>query len=119
MAELQFITFACDDPDHLSEFWRQAVDGERRDLPPSIDEVVVDRPGGGPSLLFKDLPCGSREDLAIHLDLSVEDREEAVERLSGLGAEVRETKSESFDGHTSTWTVMEDPAGNGFCVTEY
>jgi hypothetical protein len=32
---------------------------------------------------------------------------------------VRETKTETFDGHTNSWTVMVDPAGNGFCVTDY
>jgi len=36
-----------------------------------------------------------------------------------LGAGVRETKTEVAGDHTATWTVMEDPEGNGFCVFEY
>lgn len=118
MTELQFITFACDDVDRMAEFWRVALDGERRDLPESIAAEVVERPGDGPHLLFKQQPKGTGE-LPIHLDLSTADREQTVSRLSSLGGSVRETKTETYETHTSTWTVMEDPEGNGFCVTEY
>lgn len=120
MPQLHFITVACSDPDELADFWAAALGGERRDLPPSIDDVVVDLPHDGPDLLFKgDLTKGTERDLPIHLDLEVADRESAVERLRDRGASVREHKSETFETHTSTWTVMEDPEGNGFCVSEY
>jgi hypothetical protein len=118
MARLKSITFACEDPDRLAAFWARALDGERRDLPPSIGAEVVDRPDGRPYLLFKEMPRGTERDLPIHLDLAAEDRETEVERLRDLGASVRETRSETFETHTETWTVMEDPGGNGFCVTE-
>lgn len=118
MAELHFVTFACEDPGRLAEFWASALDGEVRGLPESFDEEIVDRPGDGPDLLFKDLPKGTERDLPIHLDLQTEDREATVERLCELGATVRETKSESFETHEPTWTVLEDPERNGFCVSE-
>lgn len=120
MPELHFVTVACEDADDLAAFWTAALDGERRDLPPSIDNVVVDLPNEGPDLLFKsDLSKGTQRDLPIHLDLEAESRETAVEELRDLGGTVRETKTETFETHTSTWTVMEDPEGNGFCVSEY
>lgn len=120
MPALHFVTFACDDPEELAAFWAAALDGERRDLPPSIEDVVVELPNDGPDLLFKgDLAKGTQRDLPIHLDLEGADRTSAVDRLRELGAEVRETKTETFETHTSTWTVMEDPEGNGFCVSEY
>lgn len=119
MVEIQFITVACDDPDRLASFWELALDGDRRELPDAIDPVIVDRPGEGPALLFKDLPKGTERDLPIHLDLSTADREATVERLRDLGASVRKTKTETYETHTATWTVMEDPEGNGFCVSEY
>ncbi|WP_336002593.1 VOC family protein [Halorientalis halophila] len=119
MPELEFITFACRDPDELAEFWAAALGGERRELPSTLDPAIVDRPGEGPSLLFKELPKGTERDLPIHLDLSTGDREATVERLRDLGAAVRETKTEAYETHTATWTVMEDPEGNGFCVSEY
>ncbi len=119
MPELAFITLACSDPDELAAFWAAALAGERRELPASLDPEIVDRPGDGPNLLFKEQPRGTDRDLPIHLDLSTDEREATVERLRDLGASVRETKTEQYETHTATWTVMEDPAGNGFCVSEY
>ena len=118
MAEIGNVTFACEDLPRLAEFWATVLDGERVELPDSFDGELVRRPDG-PNLLFNDLPKGTERDLPIHLDLVVEDRETAVERFRDLGGAVRETKSDEFAGQTHTWTVMEDPEGNGFCVSEY
>jgi len=117
MIELEHITFACDDPAEFAGFWEQALGGERRDMS-SFDSGIVDR-DGGPALLFKQMPKGTQRDLPIHLDFAATDRATAVERLTDLGASVRETKTESGEDYTATWTVLEDPEGNGFCVTEY
>jgi len=119
MEKIQFITFSCKCPDKIADFWAATLDGNRRGLPASLDSAVVERPGDGPDLLFNDHPSGPKTDLPIHLDIAADDREAAVERLRDLGATVRETKTEEYETHTSTWTVMEDPEGNGFCVTEY
>ena len=119
MTEIEFITFSCTAPERLADFWAAVLDGERRGLPDTLDSVIVERPGDGPDLLFNEHPSGPKDDIPVHLDISAEDREAAVERLSALGATVRETKTETYETHTSTWTVLEDPEGNGFCVTEY
>ncbi|WP_226011830.1 VOC family protein [Halomicrobium salinisoli] len=119
MPELGFITFACDDTDRLATFWAAALEGERRGLPDEFDDVIVDRPDDGPDLLFREAPKGTDRDLPIHLDLEAEDREATVERLRDLGATVRERKRKEFESFTATWTVLEDPEGNGFCVTEH
>jgi len=119
MTSLKFITFSCTKPERLADFWAAALDGERRGLPDELESVVIERSGDGPDLLFNHHPTDEQRDLPIHLDFSAEDREAAVERLCELGATVRETKTEEFETHTSTWTVLEDPGGNGFCVTEY
>ncbi|MDS0260839.1 glyoxalase [Haloarcula sp. S1CR25-12] len=119
MPKLKFITFSCRSPDELADFWAAALDGDRRALPDALDSAIVERPDDGPDLLFNDHPTDEQRDLPIHLDVSADDREAAVERLRDLGATVRETKTEAYETHTSTWTVLEDPEGNGFCVTEY
>ncbi|MFB6174099.1 MAG: VOC family protein [Halobacteriales archaeon] len=118
MAKIKNITIACDDPNRLASFWAAVLDGDRPDLPPAVDPEVVDLGEGSPGMLFADLPKADTDEMPIHLDLSVDDREAAVERFERLGATVRETKSEQFDSQTNTWTVMEDPEGNGFCVVE-
>lgn len=119
MLQMQFITFACNDPERLATFWSDALGGERRGLPSSLDAEIVDRSGEGPDLLFKQQPKGTDRDLPIHIDVATDDREAAIEQLCALGGSVRETKTESYETHTATWTVMEDPEGNGFCVSEY
>ena len=119
MLSIESITFACSDPNRLAEFWAAALDGERVDLPVSTDDEKVALSGDGPDLLFRDAPKGTKRDLPIHLDLDAEDREATIDRLRELGASVRETKTEEFDEFSATWTVLEDPEGNGFCVTEY
>jgi|AntRauTorcE11898_2_1112593.scaffolds.fasta_scaffold15797_3 predicted enzyme related to lactoylglutathione lyase len=119
MLEVEYITFACSEPSRVADFWQEALEGQRRELPSFIEAEVVDCPGDGPDLLFKELEKGTRKDLPLHLDLSAEDRTTSVDQLCELGASVRETKTETYGTHTSTWTIMEDPEGNGFCVTEY
>jgi predicted enzyme related to lactoylglutathione lyase len=119
MLKLDHITVACSDPGQLATFWETALEGERVDLPGSNDAEMVGRGGGGVALLFKPMAKASTRQMPIHLDLGTDDREAAIERLREMGASVRETKREEHGEHTATWTVMEDPEGNGFCVFEY
>lgn len=129
MASIANVTFACEDPRRLAEFWAEAVDYELQEAPPGLLEAIeagggdvnaaaaaVDPAGRGPRLFFKKMPCSSPEHVPVHLDLNAEDQEAEVERLAGLGATVVETKTETTGPSTETWTVMRDPEGNGFCV---
>ncbi len=52
---------------------------------------------------------------AVHLDVTADDREAEVKRLRALGAEPRR---DFTDDGSWTWTVMADPDGNEFCVTD-
>lgn len=129
MASIANVTFACEDPATLAEFWAEAVDYELQEAPPGLLEAIeseggdlnaaaaaVDPEGRGPRLFFKKMPRSRTEHIPIHLDLNAADREEAVERLLELGASEVETKTEATGPYTETWTVMRDPEGNGFCV---
>jgi hypothetical protein len=131
MARILNITFACENPIPLAEFWAAAADYVAFDVPPEVEEwaqrlidegkldatgwaMLVPRDGEGPQLLFQRRPKSATESIPIHLDLKAKDREAEVERLVGLGATVVETKTSDTFGET--WTVMRDPEGNGFCV---
>ena len=129
MASIANVTFACDDPASLAEFWAEAVAYELQEAPPGLLEAIeaeggdpnaaaaaVDPEGVGPRLFFKKMPRSTPEHIPIHLDLNAPDREAEVDRLRGLGATVVETKTETTGPYTETWTVMRDPEGNGFCV---
>jgi poly(3-hydroxybutyrate) depolymerase len=132
VARINNITFACENPVELSEFWGAATGYVPIDVPAEVQESVdrlvaegkldptgwamlVPADGGaGPKLLFQRRTKTPTESIPIHLDLAADDREAEVERLSSLGASVVETKSNEFG---ETWTVMRDPEGNGFCVS--
>lgn len=131
MATIGNITFACDDPAALAAFWSAAIGYELEEPPPGLLEAIeaaggdtnaaaaANDPGGvGPRLFFKKMPRSSPEHIPIHLDVDTEDRSATVERLRELGATVVETKTEEIGPYTSTWTVMRDPEGNGFCVQQ-
>ena len=129
MATIGNITFACSDPRNLAKFWAGALEYELEEPPPGLMDALegeggdpnaaaaaVDPADRGPRLFFKKMPCSEPEHIPIHLDLSVADRTAEVARLRELGATVIETKTETTGPYSETWTVMQDPEGNGFCV---
>jgi predicted enzyme related to lactoylglutathione lyase len=129
MASIANITFACEDPARLADFWAAAVEYELQEAPPGLLEAIeseggdpnlaaaaIDPDGRGPRLFFKKIPKSELEHIPIHLDIDTDEREAEVERLCELGATVVETKTETIGPYTETWTVMRDPEGNGFCV---
>jgi hypothetical protein len=129
MATLGNITFACESPNRLADFWAAALGYVKQELPPEVMEAwlaaggdpdgaaaAVDPEGIGPRLFFEKKSKTPTETIPIHLDLDAPDREYEVKRLVGLGAREVETRTRTIGPHTETWTVMQDPEGNGFCV---
>jgi len=133
VAEIKNITFACENPVELSEFWEAALGYVRPELPQQVlDEVqkgidageldptgwamLVPPGGGGPRLLFQRRAKTPTESIPIHLDLSAVDGEAEVERLLALGATFVERRSQRIGSFTDHWAVLRDPEGNGFCV---
>src|SRR5215210_8249120 len=132
MAKLNNITFACAEPVQLAEFWREALGYEHIETPPEVQAdidraiesgeldpsgwaMLVNPDGTGPRLLFQRRPKSEPSDIPIHLDLASEGRAAEVERLVRLGATVAEERSQKIGPYEEVWTVMKDPAGNGFC----
>src|ERR671937_1512451 len=111
MLQLNHVTFACEDPRALAEFWATVLGYETQ---PSDDDCFTR--GDGPELFFNRMPKSPTIELPIHLDVNVPDREAELERLLGLGAKLVETKSHAIGELSETWTVMRDPEGNGFCI---
>ncbi len=50
----------------------------------------------------------------VHADLTTDDRDPEIARLVELGA----TRGEDYDEWGHAWTVMADPEGNEFCVSD-
>jgi hypothetical protein len=68
--------------------------------------VLVEGPGGTPSLWFQQVPEPKQVKNRVHLDLVAGEGE--LERLLSLGASVVERRPE--------WLVLADPEGNEFCL---
>jgi hypothetical protein len=50
----------------------------------------------------------------VHVDLVADDRDKEIARLTDLGA----THQADHDEHGLSWTVLNDPEGNEFCLAD-
>jgi len=116
-SRIHAITITCSNPDQLGAFWQQLLDlREDSENPRNPDDpatILVTEPI---KVTFAFQP--REEDLGfprIHFDLDPVDltRDEEVERLLGLGAELVADKR-SPDG--SGWVTMRDADGYEFCI---
>ena len=127
------ITFDAEDAPALARFWALVLgyveqpppDGfdtweafaDANDIPEDQRDgfgAVVDPEGKGPRILFIKVPEGKTAKNRVHLDVGVPDPEAHIEKLVAAGA----TRGESHEMTGVSWTVMADPEGNEFCVTQ-
>ena len=106
-SKVRTITVDCADLKKLVDFWTAALNYQLKD---SDEEgaLIVDPTGEGTQIYFQVVPEGKTVKNRLHFDLRPENTRDAeVARLQSLGA----TISAQF-----SWTVMQDPEGNEFCV---
>jgi catechol 2,3-dioxygenase-like lactoylglutathione lyase family enzyme len=124
------VVFDCRDAAPIARFWAAALgwsvapydEDELERLatkgvydPEDDPSVMVEPPEDSdmPVLFFTEVPEEKIAKNRVHLDLAADGAlEDEVERLEGLGAQVRNWAEE--EGRT--WCVMLDPEGNEFCV---
>ena len=117
MLRIQCLTIDCADPQALAPFWRDALNWVITFE--DENEVVVEPPVNDgsipyPDLLFIRVPDAKLSKNRLHLDLRPDNQMAEVARLEALGA----TRADigQADSESVTWVVMQDPAGNEFCV---
>lgn len=111
-AIIRSITIDCAKPTVLAEFWSTVL-GYTFEGAYEEGAVIVDPKGQQARLLFLTVPEGKVAKNRLHLDLRPSDTMEAeVNRLLNFGASKIRVVTEG----NSTWTVMQDPEGNEFCV---
>ena len=108
------VTFDCDQPREVAEFWSAALDRPIRQDPAPSDFFVALAPAAdAPGMFFIKVPEGKTVKNRVHLDLSAGgDRMAEVARLEGLGATTVSEKAE----YGIEWTVLQDVEGNEFCI---
>jgi predicted enzyme related to lactoylglutathione lyase len=104
----------CQDPRHLAEFWREALDYRDHYVDAEL-AVLVPKDGSTSPLLLQRVPEPKAVKNRMHLDLIVDDIEAEVRRLVGLGARRVDEDVQSFGG--TRWVRLSDPEQNEFCVS--
>ena len=116
-ARLGNITFDCDDVLRLAGFW-SAVLGRPLDQGSSKYFASI---GGAdpqrqePAWYFNRVPESKQAKNRVHLDLVMPDPG-ALDELTRLGATVVGTHE--IPGGSHSWTVLQDPEGNEFCIAD-
>ncbi len=111
---IKYMTFDCHNPLLLAEFWSAVLEYETENWPVIDGATSKPRDGGVPHIAFIKAPEAKIAKNRLHLDIQPVDgaMESEVERLVELGA----TRIDVFNEPSETWTVMNDPEGNEFCV---
>ncbi len=113
-AKVGGIVIDCRDPESLARFWAELLGTDQ--VEPLGDPVHYVLIGTAeprvPYISFQRVPEPKTQKTRVHLDLKVEDLEEAtatVERLGGSrGVDIQE--------YGYSWRTMADPEGNEFCM---
>jgi predicted enzyme related to lactoylglutathione lyase len=109
------VTIDCVDPQRVARFWSALLG---REPGPSPDGWVYlgHRGDPQPRLVFQPVPEPKAGKVRIHLDVTVDDVDEAVEFVTALGGR---STGERHDYDEGAVVVMADPEGHEFCVVQY
>ncbi|MFI5967672.1 VOC family protein [Streptomyces asoensis] len=114
LAALGVVVLDCPDPGALAAFYAEVLGGSVEGEGDWVDLKVP----GGQSLAFQAAPGhvapawpASGHSQQFHLDLTVDDLDEAERGVLALGAKPLDT-----DDRSRGWRVYADPAGHPFCL---
>lgn len=118
IARLRTVVIDCPDPASLAGFYRRLVGGEITSVE---EDWVVLEPEPGRRLAFQladdhvppTWPTGARPQ-QFHLDVTVDDIDEAEPAVLAIGARKHEVQPGEADG--GSFRVYLDPAGHPFCL---
>jgi hypothetical protein len=109
------ITVDCEDAAELAAFWERFLGYSRRPGPSGSPYVTLQREGttdGPPSVTFQTVPEPKTVKARVHLDLFVDEAQQLVDDMVAAGASLQSRA----DAGEWTTRVLQDPAGNEFCV---
>lgn len=107
---LHEIVFDSGNPEALARFWQALIGGEVE--VESTDWVVLDGEDVGFYIGFQRVPERKTTKNRLHLDVEVDDLDEAVDAAEQLGARKLGPQVDEEDG---SFQIMADPDGNEFC----
>lgn len=109
------VTFDCADPQRVANFWSGLLGREPGPSPRGW--VYLGHRGDPlPRLVFQPVPEPKAGKVRIHLDVAVDDIDEAIELVAALGGG---STGERHDYDEGAVVVMADPEGHEFCLVQY
>ena len=115
VGSLDAITIDCADPLELARFWAAVfgtgIESSVGDGPHYVDLLPVP---GVPILRFQRVPEPKTTKNRLHLDMLVEDLDQACASVEALGG--RRAPGQPVTEYGWSWIVMQDPEGNEFCL---
>jgi hypothetical protein len=109
------VTMDCPDPELAATFWETFLNYRRRPSRPDQPYVTIERPGSSDGLAlvtFQRVPEPKTTKARVHLDLFVDHAQPILEAMIDAGA----TAVHTIPAGEWTTRVLQDPAGNEFCV---
>ena len=114
-ARLDVLVLDSVDPEAIAPFWCELLGTEVADRFGDGEYVEIGAAsGGGMSIILQRVPEPKSVKNRMHLDIEVEDLDEATREIERLGGRWRDR--EEHEGHGFRWRVMADPEGNEFCI---
>jgi predicted enzyme related to lactoylglutathione lyase len=116
IGKLGWILTDCHDPERLAAFWGAVLGVEIEDRfedPPQYVNLAPATPDG-PRVCFQRVPEAKVVKNRVHLDLAVQDVDEAALRIEELGG--RRLPHDDYHEGTYSWRLMADPEENEFCL---
>jgi predicted enzyme related to lactoylglutathione lyase len=109
------VTIDCLDPERVAPFWSALL---QREPGPSQDGWVYlgQRGDPQPRLVFQPVPEPKRGKVRIHVDVAVDDIDEAIKLVTSLGGRFT---GERHDYEEGVVVVMADPEDHEFCLVQY
>jgi predicted enzyme related to lactoylglutathione lyase len=113
--KIQCVTVDAHDPDALAAWWAEALGYTVKDMEDDDEAAIIphDR-GKDPAILFIRVADAKSVKNRLHLDLTPDDRDAEVARLTAMGA----TRVDIGQSGDESWVVLADPEGNEFCVLQ-
>jgi predicted enzyme related to lactoylglutathione lyase len=109
------VTIDCLDPEPVALFW-SALLGREPGPSPEGWVYLGKRSDPQPRLVFQPVSEPTMGKVRIHLDVSVDDIDEAVAVVIGLGGRAT---GERHDYDAGVVVVMADPEDHEFCLVQY
>jgi predicted enzyme related to lactoylglutathione lyase len=114
IGRVSFVTIDANDPERLAAFWGAVLGVEVEERTDRGRFVFLER-ASGTLLCFQRVPEPKTVKNRVHLDVRIEDIDEATQRIVSLGG--------TWDGFDraldeARWRTLRDPEGNEFDIFE-